>query len=67
MKEIKILTPIGMLGYGIPEADYLARAWRGIPMPSSWILDRPIPALINWGSVTHWQNPKLTHATCEQS
>ena len=26
MKEIKILTPIGMLGYGIPEADF----WRGI-------------------------------------
>jgi hypothetical protein len=23
MKEIKILTPIGMLGYGFPEADYL--------------------------------------------
>ncbi len=26
MKEIKILTPIGLLGYGIPEADF----WRGI-------------------------------------
>jgi hypothetical protein len=25
-KEIKILTPVGMLGYGIPEADF----WRGI-------------------------------------
>ena len=24
--EIKILTPVGMLGYGIPEADF----WRGI-------------------------------------
>ena len=26
MKEIKILTPIGMLGYGIPDADF----WRGV-------------------------------------
>ena len=26
MKAIKILTPIGMLGYGIPEADF----WRGV-------------------------------------
>ena len=26
MKEIKILTPIGLLGYGVPEADF----WRGI-------------------------------------
>ena len=26
MDEIKILTPVGMLGYGIPEADF----WRGI-------------------------------------
>ena len=36
MKEIKILTPIGMLGYGFPEEDYL----RGIDRnPDAVILD----------------------------
>ncbi|MBU0992720.1 MAG: DUF1446 domain-containing protein, partial [Proteobacteria bacterium] len=36
MKEIKILTPIGMLGYGIPEDDYLRGLERN---PDAIILD----------------------------
>lgn len=36
MKEIKILTPIGMLGYGFPEADYLRGLERN---PDAVILD----------------------------
>lgn len=36
MKEIKILTPVGMLGYGFPEEDYR----RGLERePDAVILD----------------------------
>lgn len=51
MTEIKILTPIGMLGYGFPEKDYM----RGIEMwPDAVILDSgstdPGPYMLGTGT-----------------
>lgn len=52
MKAIKILTPIGLLGYGIPEADF----WRGMDtQPDAIVVDAgstdPGPYLLGLGKM----------------